>query len=83
MSSKCLVFPPGRTDIKELLDHHQVEQDRHSTYNVILTRVRATIVTVEKQRVLHNLSVFATLGIQHAMSMHHIVLSSVACPALQ
>jgi len=32
-------------------------QDRQCTYNVTLRRVRATIVTVEKQRVLHKLSV--------------------------
>jgi len=49
MSSECLVFPRGRTDIKKLLDHHQVEQNRHSTYNVTLRRVRATTVAVEKQ----------------------------------
>ena len=39
----------GRTDIKKLLDHHQVEQDSHGMYNATLTRIRAIIVTVEKQ----------------------------------
>jgi len=32
-------------------------------YNVTLRRVRATIVAVEKQSVLHNLSVSVALGI--------------------
>ena len=27
--------------------------------------------------------VFVALGVQHAMRMHHIILSSVACQALQ
>jgi len=33
-----------------------VQQDRQCTYNVTLRRVRATIVAVEKQRVLLNLN---------------------------
>ena len=33
------------------------QQDRHCTYNVTMRRVRATIVAVEKQYVLHNPSV--------------------------
>jgi hypothetical protein len=35
----------------------KLEQDRPSTYNVILRRVSATIFVVEKQKVLHILSV--------------------------
>jgi hypothetical protein len=50
--------------------------------NVTLRRVRVTIVDVQKQYVLHILSVSVVLGIQHAMPMRHIILSSVACPAL-
>ena len=46
-------------------------QDRHCTYNVILRRVRAIIVAVEKQNVLHNLSVYVAFGFQHAMRMRH------------
>jgi len=33
------------------------KQDRQCTHNIILRRIRATIVAVEKQRVLHILSV--------------------------
>jgi len=33
------------------------EQDRQCTYNITLSRVRATIVTVGKRDVLHILSV--------------------------
>jgi hypothetical protein len=32
--------------------------DRQCTYSVTLRRVRATIVAVEKQRVLHNLCIY-------------------------
>jgi len=36
---------------------HQFKQERQYSYNVTLRRVRATIVAVEKQYVLHILSV--------------------------
>ena len=39
-----------------------------------MKRVRATIVAVEKQWELHNLSVFVALGTQHVMRMRHIVI---------
>jgi len=52
------------------------QQDRQRTYNVTLKYVRATIVAVEKQWVLHNPSVrgFVALCIQHAMRIRHIVI---------
>ena len=39
-----------------------------------MRRARATIVAVEKQRVLLNLYVFVALVTQHAMCMRHIVI---------
>jgi hypothetical protein len=49
------------------------------TQNVTLRRVRATIVAVEKQCLLHIPSVcvcvFVALGTRRDMSMHHIVYS--------
>jgi hypothetical protein len=45
-------------------------------YNVTLRRVRATIVAVEKQLILHIVCVPAFV-IQHAKRVHHIVMSSV------
>jgi hypothetical protein len=55
------------------------QQERQCTYNKILRCVCATIVAVEKQWVLHNLSVcvFVALGIQHAMHVHHIGISGL------
>jgi hypothetical protein len=50
--------------------------------NVTVRRVRITIVAVEKQYILHILSVTIALVIQHAMRMRRIILSSVACLAL-
>ena len=35
----------------------RMEQDRQYTYNVTLRRVRATIIAVDKQQVLYNVSV--------------------------
>ena len=66
----------------------RVEQGRQCTYNVTLRRVRSTIVAVEKQVcVCVCVCVFVcvrerTLVTQHAKRMRHIILSSVACPAV-
>jgi len=55
-------------------------QDGQYMYNVILRRVRVTIVAVEKLSVLHVECVSVGLVMQHAMRMRRIILSSVACP---
>jgi hypothetical protein len=65
----------------EILSVSRTGQETQCTYNVTLRGVRATVVVVVKECVLHNLSVcvcvcvcvFIALGIQHAMRMHHIV----------
>jgi len=41
---------------------------------------RVTIITVEKQSVLHIQSVFVSLVIHHAKRMRRVILRSVACP---
>jgi hypothetical protein len=47
-------------------------------------RVRVTIVAVKKQLVItYSKYVFVVLGIQHALRMRRVILSSVSCPALQ
>jgi hypothetical protein len=45
-------------------------------------RVHVTIVAVEKQQILHILSVSVPLVIQHAMHLRRIMLSFVACLTL-
>jgi hypothetical protein len=50
------------------------------TGSVHITYVHASIFTVAKQYVLHILSVFVAVVILHAVRMHHIIFSSVACP---
>ena len=53
-------------------------------YNVTMWRVRATTVSEEKQLcITYSECVFVALVIQNAMRMLHIILSSVACLALQ
>jgi hypothetical protein len=53
------------------------KQDRQSTYNVTLRRPVATIVAVEKQYVLHIVSVCIALFIQRAMRRRHIVICAL------
>jgi hypothetical protein len=52
------------------------KHDRHCRCIVTLKRVRSTVAEVEKQRVLHNLSVCVSVAlvIQHAMRWSHIVI---------
>jgi hypothetical protein len=59
-----------------------VTTDRQFTYNVTMRRVRATTVVVKKQSVLNSLSVFADLGIQHAMCMRHIVICGLSSSSI-
>ena len=58
------------------------QQDVPCMYDVTWRGIRGIIVAVEKQCVLHILSVFVALVIQHAKRMHRIILSSVACLAV-
>jgi len=44
--------------------------------------VCATTAAMEKQYVLHILRVHLTSGIQHAMSMHHIVFCGPSSPTV-
>jgi hypothetical protein len=55
---------------------------RQCTYNIIVRGICKPLLGVEKQRLLYILSVSVALVIQHAKCMQHILLSSVACPAL-
>ena len=48
-------------------------------YNVTLRRVPATVVVVEKQWVLHIVSVRIALVIQHAMRMRHVNCGLPSC----
>jgi hypothetical protein len=53
-------------------------------YNVILCRLRVTIIAVDKQYVLHILSVCVqSIVIQYAMRIRRVILLSMACPAVQ
>ena len=62
----------------------RTKQDRQCTYNVTLRRVRATTVAVEKQQMLHKLSVCICSLCQPAreMPMRSIILSFVVCTAV-
>jgi hypothetical protein len=62
---------PAHRILLRLLYHSQ--QHRQCTYNVTMRRAPATIVVVEKQCVLYNVSVFVAFSVQHGMSMRHIV----------
>ena len=56
----------------------RMEQDRECTYNVIMRRVRVTIIAMKNQ---YSECVFVDLVIQHAKRMHR-VMSSVTSAAL-
>jgi len=52
------------------------------TLNVILRRVRVTVVVLGKQQIIPILSVYLTFVIQHAVRMRHIVPSFIVCLAI-
>ena len=60
-----------------------VEQERqcnvHITQHVTIQHVHITTVAVEKQSTIYSEFVSVALVIQHAKSMYHITLLSVAC----
>ena len=61
---------------------HESEQGRQFSCNVIPRSIRVTIVAVEKQYVLHILSMCLQPQV-HSMQCARGTFSSVACPALQ
>jgi hypothetical protein len=65
-----------------LINSDSFEQDRQCMYKHNIQACLRTIVAVEKQYVLHILSVSVALVIQDAMHMGHIILSCVACLTL-
>jgi hypothetical protein len=53
---------------------NMLRRDDQYMYNATIRGFRANIVAVEKQCVLHSLSVFVVLVTQHAMRMRHVVI---------
>jgi hypothetical protein len=53
------------------------KQHRQGMYNETLRRVPVTIAVVEEQYLLHILTVFVALVIQHVTRMRHIVISGL------
>ena len=62
------------------INFSHIKQHRQCTYNVTSRRVHVTTVVVEKQQLLHNLSVSIALVVQR---MRRTVLSSVTCLAVR
>jgi hypothetical protein len=62
---------------------YEIQQDRQYMCNAKLRRVRVTTVAVEKKSITSSECESVALLIQHAMRMRRIILSSVACPAVQ
>ena len=68
--------------LAENVHRNYSEQDRKCTFNVTLRRVRATIVAVEKQSIIHNLSV-CICSLRYPTCNAHAPYCHVACPPLQ
>jgi hypothetical protein len=77
LSKRRITFTQWRGVVFLSIPLRKPGQDGQYTHNVTLRRVRATIVAVEKQWLLQNLSVcvFVDLVIQHAMRMRHNIFS--------
>ena len=56
----------------------EITQERQCAYVVTLKRVRATVVVVEKQQVLHIPSVCVALVIQRVIRMRRIVICDLS-----
>ena len=65
--------------------HLYISQGRQCTYNETLRRVRVTIVAVEKQQMLHILSVrfYSCLSYPVRNALAPIILSFLTCPAVR
>jgi len=51
---------------------------RQCVYNVTFWRFCVTTVVVERQKILHTLSVFIVLVTQHSLCLHHIVMCALS-----
>ena len=88
----CMVYRANKRECAPIAEHIVTgtvqlkwQQGSQRVYNITFRHIRIIIVAVEKQNVLHILSVcvYVVLVTQHVKRMRSIVLSSVACLALR